>query len=109
LWNEKDINKFAYLHARSSVPQSIVFPTELILDETMFDPKTLQGFRACSEKFRQELSDVFRFKAIGQILDTITYVSEALQKPKKNIVWRGNLTAHYNPATTLCLTLQEFT
>lgn len=104
LWNEAGIKNLAYLHGRSSLPQSIVFPTELLIDDTMFDPKTLESFDSCSEKFKTELGEVFRFRAIGQLMDTITFASEAVKKAKRIIVWGFNLADYDADINTLLST-----
>lgn len=101
LWNEEEFKNLAYLHGRSSLPQSIVFPTELLIDDTMFDPMTLDGFDQCSKKFKQELGEVFRFRAIAQLMDTITFAGEAVKNAKKIVVWGFNLADYDADINTL--------
>lgn len=104
LWNEDGIKNLAYLHGRSSLPQSIVFPTELLIDDSMFDPRSLEGFESCSQKFKNEFGEVFRFRAIGQLMDTITFASEAVKKARRIIVWGFNLADYDADINTLLST-----
>lgn len=104
LWNERTVKNVAYLHGRASLPQSIVFPTELLIDDSLFDPRTLDGFNECSEKFKQMLSEVFRFRSIAQLMDTINFSCEAIKKAKRLIVWGFNLADYDADINTLLST-----
>lgn len=120
LWNEQSVENVAYLHGRASLPQSIVFPTELLIDDTMFDPRKLEGFEDCSGGFKNILSEVFRFESIGQLMDTITFSCKALRNAKRIIVWGFNLadydadintllSTNTNPAQELVVINTDFT
>lgn len=104
LWNMKEIKNLAYLHGRSSLPQSIVFPTELLIDDTMFDPMTLKGYSDCPEEFKNILSEVFRFKAIGQLMDTIEFACSSIKEAKRIVVWGFNLADYDADINTLLST-----
>ena len=120
LWNEKSVKNVAYLHGRASLPQSIVFPTELLIDDTMFDPRKLEGFNDCSKSFKKILGDIFRFESIGQLMDTITFSCKALRNARRIIVWGFNLadydadintflSTNTNPAQELVVINTDFT
>lgn len=104
LWNEGSVKKVAYLHGRASLPQSIVFPTELLIDDTMFDPRKLEGFDDCSQSFKKILGNFFRFESIGQLMDTISFSCKALRKAERIIVWGFNLADYDADINTLLST-----
>lgn len=104
LWNEHSIKNVAYLHGRASLPESIVFPTELLIDDTIYDPRILEGFEECSEEFKTMMGEVFRFKSIAQLMDTINFSCEMIQKAKRLIVWGFNLADYDADINTLLST-----
>ena len=101
LWNRKEVKSVVYLHGRAGLADSIVFPTELLIDDTIFNPEKLPGYHEVSEKFRKLITCVFRFTAIGELMKTTSFASEAIRKAKKIVVWGFDLADYDADINTL--------
>lgn len=76
LWLDENVKKAIYLHGRCDFSDSLVFPTELIIEDIAYDcDKLLELTRYCSAGFQSKILKTFRCSTVEALLSAHTIAS----------------------------------
>lgn len=86
LWNDHEINNIIQLHGRCSVPESLVLPTELIIDDNIF--RICEKYLFKDKPHIEQLSQYYRSKVVRDYLrDAHKVAIKWLEREKGLIIW----------------------
>lgn len=92
LWRDNTIENLIHLHGRCEHPDSIVFPTELIIEDTPYDFSIFKQESArLSQVFKQSVISMFRSNFIEALLSAHSLASTWVPKAKKLVIWGYSL------------------
>ena len=90
LWNDSAIRDIAQFHGRCSFPDSLVFPTELLVEDTAYDLPTdlFSNPPPCSPAFRDQVCSAFRYTAMTALfVHALGAARDWLLKCERLIIW----------------------
>jgi hypothetical protein len=92
LWLDDNVRKAIYLHGRCDFSDSLVFPTELIIEDIAYDcDKLLELTKNCSDEFRSKIFKSFRCSTVDALLSAHTIASKLIHQAKRLIIWGYSL------------------
>lgn len=92
LWMEKDIKKLIYLHGRCSHPDSLIFPTELIIEDIAFDcPFLLEQTQNSSRSFQKLMLSSFRCETVEALYEAHVEARRVVSEAERLVIWGYSL------------------
>lgn len=92
LWNEDRVNTAIYLHGRCDYPDSLVFPTELVIEDIAYDCGVItEKIKECSEDFQKTILSSFRCSSVEALLSAHSAASRYIRQAKRLIIWGYSL------------------
>lgn len=83
------------LHGHSSLPQSLVFPTELLIEDTLFELKPFVDNILKADNahlgFGAQTMEIFRYNAMRPLMDAAVRASKWIAGAKKIVIWGYSL------------------
>lgn len=92
LWQDKTIQNVIYLHGRCDHPDSLVFPTELIIEDIAYDcERILEKMKGRGSEFTKMILRTFRCETVNALLEAHSKASRLIHQAKKIIIWGYSL------------------
>ena len=94
LWNNSVYNKnIVQLHGQCDYPDSLVFPTELLVEDAAYDFSIFSKMEiaALSPSFRDDVVSTFRCSYLEPLLAAHSTAAEWLKKARRIIIWGYSL------------------
>lgn len=92
LWTEPSVKNLIHLHGRCDYPDSIIFPTELVIEDTAFDfsffDDDVQGL---DQEFIKKVISTFRCNFIEALIAAHSKATKVLQPIKRIVIWGYSL------------------
>lgn len=86
------IRSSVFLHGKCDHPESLVFPTELIIEDIIFElPRMLPELKGCSSSFIHELLSIFRSGTVDALLAAHTQASTLIREASRLVIWGYSL------------------
>lgn len=92
LWKRPELENIIHVHGRCKNPHSIVFPTELLIEEHQYDGNKLDDcIRDCPEELRYLVHRAFRHSTRSDLLRAFSNSIGAINNAKKIVIWGYSL------------------
>ncbi|KYG68754.1 hypothetical protein AZI87_05850 [Bdellovibrio bacteriovorus] len=92
LWNSNRFKNVVHLHGRCDFSDSLVFPTELVIEDTAFDlGPFVEDLKGTSEKFQKLVKRTYRYGSMHPLIEAHVKASEWIGSAKRLIVWGYSL------------------
>lgn len=93
LWQDPALDNLIHLHGRCDHPNSVVFPTELIVEDTAYDFSifTEQELASLSQTFRESVVAMFRSDFIEALLEAHSLAAKWVSNAKRLVLWGYSL------------------
>ena len=92
LWKHQNEETVIYLHGRCDHPDSLVFPTELIVEDINYDCSLLQKkTEGCSRDFYRKVMQTYRCETVHALLRAHELASHYIQKAQRLVIWGYSL------------------
>ncbi len=93
LWQDSSVENLIHLHGRCEHPDSIVFPTELIVEDTAYDFSifTQQELAGLNQNFIKSTISMFRSNFIEALMDAHSLASTWIPKARRLVLWGYSL------------------
>jgi len=93
LWRDGSVENLIHLHGRCEHPDSVVFPTELIVEDTAYDFSifTQQELTGLDQAFVKSVISMFRSNFIEALMDAHSIAGQWIPKAKRLVIWGYSL------------------
>jgi hypothetical protein len=92
LWLDDRVKRAIYLHGRCDFSESLVFPTELIIEDIAYDcDRLLSLMHDCSHEFKDTMLKTFRCLSVDALLNAHSTASRLINQARRVIIWGYSL------------------
>lgn len=92
LWLDDRVKQAVYLHGRCDYSESLVFPTELIIEDIAYDcDRLLSLMDDCSFEFKDTILKTFRCLSVDALLNVHSEAARLINHAKRIIIWGYSL------------------
>lgn len=102
LWSHPDVVDLIQLHGRCDWSESLVFPTELIVEDTPYDLNAVMGaLNKMPSESRDLIFSSYRWNTSNHLLMMYMHVHRLLKKVKRIVIWGYSLSDYDADINTL--------
>lgn len=92
LWMDSGVKRAIYLHGRCEHVDSLVFPTELIIEDIAYDCEVIMSaIQDCSDEFQKTILSTFRCTSVDALLSAHSAASRHIHQARRLIIWGYSL------------------